>query len=957
MRTLSVVALLLAALVAAVAWIVATPDDVEWASAPANGASTAAVAPGVDALDLDAKSQESSRDELALNEASDSAEADATSQRPRTRVCGRTIDERGVPIEGVRVLCALASRGPNTPIDSEDWKPSRRKLREAHSDAEGRFCVEGVEFGVSRIALRAVDHAPLDLEGVIVVDGETTDLGDLALTAGVRLSGVVVDARGVRAPDVWLIRPFDLEHPSLGREPGDRGVVLGQSDAEGAFDLRGLAVGPWTLLLYSPHYPEVAAHGATTIAGETVAGLVLRLPESATISGAVRIAPGPLAPRPESLEVVASALEDDPAAIGDARASRRSAAVLSDGAFRVEGLEPDRSYRLRVQVAEARHSLEAYAEADAGDSGVLLNVGSPMAVRVQLRDAESGKTIDDARVRAIAEHPDGRARTIESYTTKAEDGALLVLSDRSLNDGELLALSISRDDYVSSRTPPVRTRPNTVTDLGEVQLTPKARLRFHVVDPQGQPVAGAVVSLQITTDATGVKLPLDERSSRGGGSRVERSEPTDASGRTTLRGNAGECGVASARHSTYASSKVVEVCFDGASSEIELALLDGAGLRVAVRDPSGASLSSRSVRVDRKRDDASPSQESLRYWTITEATGADGVASFAALTPGPYVVRLDEPRAGAARDPRERDSIWAEVEVVDGEAQQVDLVALRRGRLTGRISSTRRALANAEVALSPGGRSSREGSGTIRVRTDVDGRYRVDDLGEGLWNVTVSHADFLSAKRVELDYRGDDRSFDVELPRDPVSGRVVDARGDPVADARIVVGWWRDVSKSKDRRAKEFQPLLGGAAAAVTESYGEFELIGLPRGRLAIEVRHPDFVVETTKPFVTAEGAPLALADIVLTRGGRVAVELEAPPLSGPRPRALLVRLDGPKDRFGKREFRSANLDRNGKARFHSVAAGKWRIELDPRISGAERLRREIRVEAGKAEVVRFASF
>jgi hypothetical protein len=77
-------------------------------------------------------------------------------------------------------------------------------------------------------------------------------------------------------------------------------------------------------------------------------------------------------------------------------------------------------------------------------------------------------------------------------------------------------------------------------------------------------------------------------------------------------------------------------------------------------------------------------------------------------------------------------------------------------------------------------------------------------------------------------------------------------------------------------------------------------------------------------------------------------------PPGGPRPRAILRRLDGPKNQNGERETRATTLDLRGQARFQSLAPGKWRVELDPRVEGRERPRRDVEVRAENTLELRF---
>jgi hypothetical protein len=600
---------------------------------------------------------------------------------------------------------------------------------------------------------------------------------------------------------------------------------------------------------------------------------------------------------------------------------------------------------------EGEFGLDAWKEALAGERGVQIVVGEFFSVSFLARDAASNAVLDEVNLSLSARDAAGQVRWLEFRKTTLDDGRTRLTSDRRFKPEDRLTLQVSRVGYEELRSDEFTPTPGREHELGEVRLQPRPRLAFRVVEALTlTPVEGARVLIELD------QAPDGASQGWGRGRTVLRSEHTDAKGETLIYGRASACGAAIARHEDYASAAPTRVCFEGDQTVIEFQLALGSALTVTVLSADGLPAASRAVRLTPVNVENADQGESSRRFVRWESTDTEGRALFEGLTAGAYTAVLHEPRAGAPRSEKEHARAFAPVEIVDGVAAECELSALARGSLSGRVSSGRRALANTLLTFTP----ARTGVSTplvgrpeaLRVRTDAQGRYRIDDLGAGAWSIVVAPPEFLSTTAANFDHDGGEREFNIDVPLNALRGRVVDKRGDAVAGARIVVGRWR--GGDGGRRRPPFEALLNGAPAAVTGDDGSFELLGLPSERLALEVRHPRFQLHTTKPFGFAAGEDKTLEDVVLEPGGALVVDLLAMPPGGPRPRAILRRLDGPKNQNGERETRATTLDLRGQARFQSLAPGKWRVELDPRVEGRERPRRDVEVRAENTLELRF---
>jgi hypothetical protein len=200
-------------------------------------------------------------------------------------------------------------------------------------------------------------------------------------------------------------------------------------------------------------------------------------------------------------------------------------------------------------------------------------------------------------------------------------------------------------------------------------------------------------------------------------------------------------------------------------------------------------------------------------------TGRDGRAVFADAAGLP--IRISVSHRGHAPQVREVASAPELLRItLAGGIRVSGTVTTRRGR--DRVDG-------AEVTLyAP--------SGPVRARTDRDGIFRLEDVPPGALRLSAAHAGFA---RVEKPVRLDPPSHaDRSVQLDPidlqeggvVEGQVVDARGDPVAGARVAEGAVPTVVLA-DKAAP---------GVALTNRRGDFKLEELPEGDVILEAYAPD---------------------------------------------------------------------------------------------------------------------
>ncbi|MSR47384.1 MAG: carboxypeptidase regulatory-like domain-containing protein [Planctomycetes bacterium] len=137
-------------------------------------------------------------------------------------VRGRLVEAHGAPIAGV-TMTLLEFRGALTatfgedPFDDVPADAMELVRDETHTDAEGRFALAGAD--VHRLHVLGIDlgreRATLRLIDAALERGASTDLGDVALAAGVTIHGRIVDAEGapIAGARVRVLPPLALPLP------------------------------------------------------------------------------------------------------------------------------------------------------------------------------------------------------------------------------------------------------------------------------------------------------------------------------------------------------------------------------------------------------------------------------------------------------------------------------------------------------------------------------------------------------------------------------------------------------------------------------------------------------------------------------------------------------------------------------------------------------------------------
>ena len=898
------------------------------------------------------------------------------------RVHGQVVDRRGEPVPGARVV-ASSQLGLPLDLSTKEQFPWFQRMQ-AVCDAQGRFELEGVEPGALQVLVRAPGFAPLTKSGLGIPKSGEHELEPLVLARGAILSGIVVDPDGrpVAGAEIQRRDPAE-ERPFLVMGAREAAAVTGP---DGRFRLDELACGAWRFLVHSERHPDLVVEGLADEPGVEKSGLRWQLVPGATITGTVQGVPES---ERDGLEVRAQrAGSSELFGLGGARI----APVDRSGRFEVAGLDVGQAYELEARRTRSgsdgfwERSRSAAANANAGDTGVVLQYQPEAALLFSVVDGKTGQPLEKLEVESGSDwsqplrDEDGNARTF------FPGGAVRIGGLRPGRADERVRLSVRATGYGEFSREDIAVRAGQELDLGVVRLEPVPVVRVRVLDAaDGKPVADALVRMEKDQgDMRSMRRTLSF-SDEGSDDHVEfgenRSARTDEEGWAELTSYEGEKVKLSARATGYAPVERGGLELPrGDSIEQELRLGLGGSVTVHVQDADGRPLAGAKV------EHRAPTAENIMILggggpgTMTDS---EGLAVFENLEPGSHSFRLTDSAsadgafasvdtvifAGGSGD----DEEWSPVQVLEGEQAELTLRARPSGALTGRVRESGKLLAGATITLE---RADRDQDASPRLllpgmsggptgKSDGEGRYRIDDVKEGRYTVSVEHPTRRMPQEYALEVREGDNEFDIDLPLSIVEGRVLDAEQKPLAGIKV----------RAERRAEEgnqrpqFTMLIMGddsgggiieggklgGNSTLTDADGRYTLRGVASDvDLVVKaegetVQPGQSAIVRVSPDETKKGV-----DIELPAGGAIQVAAETP--DGSPARFCMVRAtfvgggeDGPEPK--------TSFIQSGSTTLKGLKPGRWTVSVtrpdpgNPQGAGDEQV---IEVKANETAQAKF---
>ncbi|MEM6671468.1 MAG: carboxypeptidase regulatory-like domain-containing protein [Planctomycetota bacterium] len=411
----------------------------------------------------------------------------------------------------------------------------------------------------------------------------------------------------------------------------------------------------------------------------------------------------------------------------------------------------------------------------------------------------------------------------------------------------------------------------------EIPLERGVTVRGRIIDVEGAPVPDAEITLRSwkhLDKATLTGRNVTSRSGANGRFDISGLVP----GEVTLRVFADGFRMAKEELGEQSADDVV----DGLEIQLD------AGRRVDGRVvwPDGRPAADADVRV----------ATAGRSWTNAEETRADAEGRFAVtgLGSGPW-------RVGAWLDHSETREPWRAV--LDPVTGGGITLTLREGaRLTGVVVDDRGTpIERASITATPAGAES--GGDPIKERSrDPEGRFELEGLGEGTWDLTAYAIGHGEGRPVRVEVPLDLDGARLVLPRlARLAGSVVDAAGAPVAEVRV----------------------RASGRSTTTDDQGLFTLTKLQPGEVRFEISSrgehgpPLGPALQLAPGEVREGVVVALSS-----GARVLGEVHPSARTGTELTVVLR----PHDSYNATR---AVVDADGRFSFAGVAPGRYRVAFE----------------------------
>ncbi len=155
---------------------------------------------------------------------------------PGSRISGRVVDERGKPVAGAQLRGESLdpSAGDSSPDDLVGTSSAK-----AVSNEEGRFEIQVTRDGTAGLLIVPLDHCMKHID----VGSKRGDLGDIVLSPGLSIHGLVLDATGRPLEGLWVnLTPVNAE-----REASYEEKRSSKSDDRGEFRTRPLSPGKYSV--------------------------------------------------------------------------------------------------------------------------------------------------------------------------------------------------------------------------------------------------------------------------------------------------------------------------------------------------------------------------------------------------------------------------------------------------------------------------------------------------------------------------------------------------------------------------------------------------------------------------------------------------------------------------------------------------------------------------------------
>jgi len=709
-------------------------------------------------------------------------------------------------------------------------------------DEDGRYTLKHLAPGEYNVMAKAKDYIYDIRQGVVVKEGETVASVDFRLKRSVSLAGFVRDDTGKRISGANVSAfMMNFQKPSVGSET---------TVQDGTFRIEGLAPGGYMVSVEKSPYPLMMKLNIQA----PDENLELVLESGGSISGMVqdKVSKKPV----PTYKIVA---EYSPGGFfgggsmammnRDPRYNRSDEVNSPDGAFFISNLKPGEfNLKVNAQGYAAGEKSGIRVESNKTVEGVLIELGKGVTLEGQVVALSDKTPVSGASVSVDTGGTNFFGMDMDMFDMGPVNASSLTNEEgkfrlENLSAG-LTTLEVKKEGFLKGKKN-VFIREDVPNEPVVIEISGGGTVEGRVIaQANGEPLAGA----EVTFAGQGFIADMMPffRTSTVTGSDGRFTFQTVPTGRQTLK----------ISHE-HASSKLIDniEVQEGKTIDIgDVALSSGGGIAGIVLDLDGHPVADAFLMANYQSTFQQATTNSQGEYAITE------------LTPGTYTVSLILNQSGLMTG-QTGNVQQKQALVEEGKTTELNFTVTPGYNLSGHVTKDGKPAAKFTVSyqLADPLRPAREAGNIV---TDADGRYAVNEIQPGVYNITVMHGEMqpgtiptpLFSGSVEVK---SDTVYDISLPTTGISGRVTDAQsGEPIAGA--IVSAIRSV---EPQTAEEIiRTGRWGGITDTTDADGLYTLEDVQEGDITVIVQHLKYTYDT-HPVTLSAGEKVTGVDFQLKSG------------------------------------------------------------------------------------------
>jgi Carboxypeptidase regulatory-like domain len=501
---------------------------------------------------------------------------------------------------------------------------------EAQSNQDGKVLLNDVKPGASIVLEILGAHWSQRTVSIAALDpGEARELGDLPMSPGVLLTGLVKGPKG-KAVKGAKVRILEEDASGMGFRFASMGADAdreGETDEEGRFRFEGMAMGAYSLELTAPGFVK-SITSLEIEAARPDHAVELQMVSGASVFGVVRDEEG--TPLPDAFVALISSRGFAMAQWDHDRVMKDGMQVQEDGSFALAGLPEKGGYRV---VAAAPGFARGRSEKVMAGDKLDIQLGARMSVHGTLQDA-LGEAVAEGEI-TLRNQEEGKNGGLRSNRATTDADGNFDFDD--LSEGTYkVEVSAAAGTLVQENLAIGAVNPdlNLTLPAGEALLV-------KVMNEEGESLELARVRVapkavdNADLEVSGRRIRISSGGSFSTSSAVKssRSGRTDEGGMVRFVGLAAAQWTIKVKKEGYADMVVDFVRQDG-DDQLEIVVMPKASsLRLLAIDANRDPVANARVKLARVDDE--------NFEALSASTDPWGLAVWSNLAPGVYVVSED----------------------------------------------------------------------------------------------------------------------------------------------------------------------------------------------------------------------------------------------------------------------------------------------------------------------------